>query len=53
MENTCVDCSYVIHKETKKSKIPYGYCKKLNLAMISVQNNCKLHKKQELNNGVA
>lgn len=44
---TCADCRFLKHKETKKSKIPYGYCKELKIDMIAVQINCKHHKEIE------
>jgi hypothetical protein len=53
MEKSCEDCKNVVHKETKKSKIPYGYCKELNLDMVALQFNCSYYIKQDINNGVA
>ena len=39
----CVDCLYLKTKDTKKSKIPYGYCEKLKMNLIAVQIDCKHH----------
>ncbi len=43
MKKTCEDCIHLEYRETKKSKLPYGYCKELNLILISVQLDCDLH----------
>lgn len=53
MDKNCVDCVYLLNKETKKSKLPYGYCKKLKINMTAVQMDCKLYKKQEIEKGIA
>lgn len=53
MDKSCLDCKYIIHKKSKKSKIEYGYCKKLKMNLIAVQLDCKLYKKEEIEKGIA
>lgn len=53
MDKSCVDCKYLLNKETKRSKLPYGYCKKLKLNMTAVQMDCEYYKQQEIEKGTA
>lgn len=48
MKKSCVDCVYLKERETKTSKIPYGYCIKLKMPLIAVQANCKYYKFKEI-----
>ncbi len=50
MSNDCKDCKFIIFKEIKKESernINYGYCKKLDLLLLCLQESCEHHKEED------
>jgi len=43
----CRTCEHIDFRISKKNKKPYGYCKKLDLLLITIQTNCKSYEEDK------